>query len=220
MRRFQGYRTLDGQRLKDSGRPSDGPTITCFMQDLLFDTPWWLLALLLGGGAYIWYTGNARSEKSWKIAGIIIALAGLTLALTSWFVETDKEFVEHRTRDMVADINRRDWAALEKLLDAHTSLEGVYTNRDQIIEGAKKTADVIGLSSASITSMEVKQTDTLITVDLSILSNQDITMGRPTITSWRFDWQNTGTGWKLQRIEPLEGNQVTKDELLKHLERP
>jgi hypothetical protein len=190
------------------------------MQDLIFDTPWWLLILLIGGGGYVWYNGNTRRDKSWKIAGIVIALVGLTLALTSWLVQTDKEYVEHRTRQMVDAFNRRDWTALEGLLDPQTSLEGVYKNRDQIIQGAKKTVDVIGLSSASITSMEVKQTDTLITADLAILSNQDITLGRPTITSWRFDWENTGTGWKLVRIEPLEGNQVSKDELLKHLERP
>ena len=190
------------------------------MQDLIFDTPWWLLILLIGGGGYVWYNGNTRRDKSWKIAGIVIALVGLTLALTSWLVQTDKEYVEHRTRQMVDAFNRRDWTALEGLLDPQTSLEGVYKNRDQIIQGAKKTVDVIGLSSASITSMEVKQTDTLITADLAILSNQDITLGRPTITSWRFDWENTGTGWKLVRIEALEGNQVSKDEVVRHLERP
>jgi hypothetical protein len=179
-----------------------------------------LLILLIGGGGFVWYTGNTRSEKSWQIAGIILALAGLTLVLTSFFVQTDKEYVEHRSKQIVAAVDHRDWNALQTLLDPQTSLEGIYKNRDQILDGAKKTADTIGLASISITSTEVKQTDTLITVDLTLLSNQDITMGRPVITNWRFDWDNTGTGWKLVRIEPLEGNQVSKEDIVKHLAQP
>jgi hypothetical protein len=190
------------------------------MQDLIFDAPWWLLILLIGGGGYVWYNGNARQDKSWKIAGIVIALLGVALLLTSLLVQTDKEFVSKHSRQIVEAAGNRDWPALEKLLDPHTSVLGVYANRDQIIAGAKKTADTIGLTSASVTSLEVKQTDADITVDLSILSNQDITMGRPTITNWRFDWEDRGSGWKLVRIEPLEGNQVTKDEVERHLERP
>jgi hypothetical protein len=190
------------------------------MEDLFFDTPWWLLTLLIGGGGYVWYTGNARSEKSWKIGGIVIALVGVGLAITSCLVTTDKEYVDQHTRQIVEAFNRRDWPALHGLLDPHTSLEGVYTNRDQIIDGGKKTVDAIGLTGASITSLQTKQTDTLITVDLNILSSQDITMGRPTVTSWRFDWENRGTGWKLVRIEPLQNEQISKDDVLKHLERP
>jgi 4-amino-4-deoxy-L-arabinose transferase-like glycosyltransferase len=189
------------------------------MQDLIFNTPWWLLLLLIGGGGYVWYTGNTRSEKSWKIGGIVLALLGITLAVTSWLVQTDKEYVGNRSRQIVAALDRRDWSALDGLLDPHTSLEGVYKNRDQIINGAKKTVDTIGLSSMSITSMDVKQTDTVITVDLNILSSQDLTLGRPTITSWRFDWENTGTGWKLVRIEPLPNGQISKEDIVQHLEK-
>jgi hypothetical protein len=189
------------------------------MQDLLFDTPWWLLILLIGGGGYIWYNGNARSEKSWKFAGIIIALAGLSLVLTSWLVKTDKEVVADRSRQIVDAVDRRDWNALEGLLDPHTGLEGIYKNRDEIIDGAKKTVDAIGLTSASVTSIDVKQIDTDITVDMNILSNQETTLGRPTVTSWRFDWQNTGTGWKLVRIEPLPNGQISKEDIDRQLQR-
>ena len=190
------------------------------MQELLFNTPWWLLILLFGGGAYVWWVGNTRSEKSWKTAGIAIALLGVCLLATSFFFETDKEHVEKQTRRIVADLDHWDWDDLEKAMDPRTSLEGVYTNRQQIIDGAKKTADAIGLSSVSITSMQAKQTDTLITADVNILSSQDVTMGRPTVTSWRFDWENTGTGWKLVRIEPLQASQVSRDDVLKNLQKP
>jgi 4-amino-4-deoxy-L-arabinose transferase-like glycosyltransferase len=190
------------------------------MSDLLFDTPWWLLAILIGGGGYIWYVGNTRMEKSWKIGGIAVAALGLLLILTSWLVVTDKEYCDKRTRQIVEAASHRDWPALEKLLDPQSSVEAIYTDRDQIIAGAQKTVDKIGLTSASITSMQVKQTDTVITADVSILSYQDITMGRPIITSWRFDWENTGGGWRLVRIEPLQGEQVSKEDLLAHLQRP
>jgi hypothetical protein len=190
------------------------------MRDLIFATPWWLLALLIGGGGFVWYTGDSRMEKPLKVAGLCIAGLGVLLALLSWLFVTDKEYCEKQTRQMVAAVDHRDWPALEKLLDPRTSLEGIYKNRDEIIDGAKKTVDALGLTSVSITGTEVKQVDTVITVDLRILSDQDATMGRPAISNWRFDWANTGNGWKLVRIEPLEGEQVSRDEVLKRLQRP
>ncbi len=149
-----------------------------------------------------------------------MASIGLVLFALGWLVETDKEHCEHRTRQIVAAVDRRDWTALQSLLDPQTSLEGIYLNRDQIVAGAKKTADTIGLSSASITSMETKQHDTVITIDVNIYSLQDATLDRPAITSWQFDWSNTGTGWKLQQIEPLGSQQVDKADLVRHLDKP
>ena len=121
------------------------------MNDLLFDTPWWLMILLIGGGGYVWYTGNTRMEKPSKIAGIALAAVAVVLMLTSWLVVTDKEYVEQHTRQIVDTVNHRDWSKLESLLDPQTSLEGVYSNRAQIIDGARKTVDTIGFTSASIT---------------------------------------------------------------------
>jgi hypothetical protein len=190
------------------------------MQDLVFNTPWWLLLLLVGGGGFAWHVGQARSDRTVRTAGWVLVGAGVLLFALSWLVTTDRESVERQTRAVVAAVDKKDWQALTLLLDARTSLVGAYNNRDQIIDGAKKTSDAIGLGSVSITGMETKQADTLITVDLNVLSYQDYTMGRPTVTSWRFDWQNTGGGWKLARIEPLPNDQSTPEEVLHHLQKP
>jgi hypothetical protein len=51
------------------------------------------------------------------------------------------------------------------------------------------------------------------------MSTQEATLDRPMPTSWRFDWQNTGTGWKLREVEPLDGGQVKKEEIMGRLAR-
>ncbi|MBV8782013.1 MAG: hypothetical protein JO353_11500 [Phycisphaerae bacterium] len=103
-------------------------------------------------------------------------------------------------------------------MPARVNIADVYNNRDELIEGAKKTADTIGLKSATITSMDVTQNDTVITVDLTVLSTQDLTMDRPLPTNWRFDWENRGTGWLLDRIEPLDTQQVSKRDIVSHMQ--
>ncbi len=189
------------------------------MSDLLFDTPWWLLVLLIGGGAGIWYVGNTRTDAKIKTAGLAVLVLGVVLALLSYFVDTDKEIVARRTRQLVASVVDRNWDVFTSLLDPQTSFAGAYKNRSQIVDGAKKTVEAMGLKSASITSMEVTQNETVITVNLTAVSTLDITMDRPAPSSWRFDWQNTGTGWKLVEIEPLDGSQVKKEEILGRLAR-
>jgi hypothetical protein len=189
------------------------------MNDLLFDTSWWLLVLLICGGIGIWYVGNTRLDAKIKWAGLAVLLLGIALALLSYFVDTDKEIVTKRTRQLVTSVVDRNWDAFASLLDPNTSFANAYRNRGQIVDGAKKTVDLIGLKSASITSVEVTQNDSVITVNLNAMSTQDATMDRPLPSSWRFDWQNTGSGWKLAEIEPLDGSQVKKDEILGRLAR-
>jgi len=188
------------------------------MKDFLFDAPLWVLCVLIAGGVAIWWAGNNRVDKAMKRIGLVVLLAGILLAGTSFLLETDAEKVTRKTEQLVQAINIRDWPTFESVLDPRTRF-AFYGNRDAIVAGAKQTADDIGLKSARITGMTVSRKDTVISIDLRAISEQDRTMGRPVVTDWRFDWQNLGTGWKLMTITPLKGEQVTAEEIQRNLSR-
>ncbi|MBC8106816.1 MAG: hypothetical protein H7Z14_09525 [Anaerolineae bacterium] len=188
------------------------------MKDFLFDAPLWILCILVAAGVAIWWAGNNRTDKPLKRVGLSVLVAGIALALTSYFFDTDAEKVTRKTERLVAAVNARDWKTFESILDPQTRFT-IYRNRDDIVKGAKESADAIGLKSARITGMTVDKKDTVISIDLRALSEQDRTGGRPIVTDWRFDWQNLGTGWKLTTITPLKSEQVSAEEIQRNLSR-
>ena len=76
----------------------------------------------------------------------------------------------------------------------------IYPNRDILLKGAAACVDQYQLKSARITSLEVKQTQTLITVDMTVWTVQDVTMDRPLPSSWQLVWDQTGNDWSLFQI--------------------
>jgi phosphate/sulfate permease len=187
------------------------------LTQLLFETPWWLPTSLIGVGIIIFLAGNRRQEKKILIIGIVLVLLGITNALVSYFVMTDMEKVVARTKQLVASVNARDWNTFSSLLDPQTSLDG-YHNRDQLVAGAKLTADRIGLKSVRITGYDTEKHDTLIIVNIRALSEQDV--AGATVTDWQLQWQNFGNGWLLYNIQPLTNAQVHEEDIEKRLVHP
>jgi hypothetical protein len=188
------------------------------VSDWLFDTPWWLLAVLVGAGVAILVAGNRRQERHVMRMGLILFLAGATLAAMSWFVDTDKEVAVARTRAIARAVNQRDWEGLRSLLDPNTSLL-FYNNRDEIIKGGRETAERIGLKNVRLLSVTPEQTQTNISVYVQALSEQELFPGL-TATSWQFNYNNLGTGWQLSGIVPLPTGPVTPDMIQRQLSRP
>jgi hypothetical protein len=188
-------------------------------QDLLFDTPWWLLAALGIAGIVLLVMGNNRQKRQMIWAGLIVLVLAVAWTLVSWFVDTDLEAAVKRTKGIVHAVDQKDWKKFESLLDPRTSF-AYYNNREQLVINGKATAERIGLKSVTLTGTEAKQADTLITVDITVLSNQSITMDRPLPTSWRFSYQNLGQGWVLHHIDALPNQQITPEMINKELVRP
>lgn len=176
------------------------------MGELFFDTPWWLPALIAGVGVVLFITGNNRRETKVRGAGIALAVLALLVVAVSSFVDTPREKVMKDTRRLVEAVEKRDWQTMTSLLDPRCSLEK-YANREQIVKAAQEACEQFNVTSIRITSLVADQTDTLITVTLDILSEQDLTMGRPYPTSWQLGWQKTAAGWSLRNINVLESRQ-------------
>src|SRR3954466_9699475 len=102
------------------------------MRDLLFDTPFWLLGVFVVLGIGLWFSGNARQEKRLQYAGYLSLLIAGVLALLSYVVDTDREIVVKRTRQIVEAVSKKDSAAALKLLHPRATLGEM--NRQQIAD--------------------------------------------------------------------------------------
>ncbi len=181
----------------------------------LFDTPWWMIAVLMGIGAVVFVAGNRRQDKHMMYGGGVFLLLGIALGVLSWLIDTDLEKAEKRIRGIASAVDQRDWNKLSGLLDPNTSFAW-YRNRDEIVAGGRETAERIGVKNVRLINVDAEQAGTLITVSVDAISEQDLYPGT-TPTSWRFTFENLGSGWTLTRIEPLPNLIVTPEMIQRQL---
>jgi hypothetical protein len=130
------------------------------MEDILFDTPVWLLAVLgLAGLVFLW-AGFLRERRDKLLGGIgvILLVSGAVLFAASRIVETDKEQVVRRSRELVKSVEAKDWSALsDHLLPSATVIvEGtpMCNSRDEILEKARIYGNMAGSMELQITRNE------------------------------------------------------------------
>jgi hypothetical protein len=178
------------------------------MTDLLFSTPWWLPTAIIVAGVFVFVTANARQISGARNVGAGLVLLAFVLMLVSYLVETDKERVVRQSRELVKSVEQRDWPKMRSLLDPQVSLAivgaSIYNDREQLVQGAQHSVDQHGLKSVVITSLDAERAQSVITVDIDVLSEQDATMGRPVPSSWQFDWEKRGKDWVLDKITCLK----------------
>jgi len=177
---------------------------------LLFETPWWLPTVIVAVGAVIFYTANNRGERKLRNIGLAVAAAGIALALVSYFVDTDQERAVKQTKELVAAFEHKDWTKLRSLLHPRVTLAianvpmTLYSDRDQLIARAKDASDRYDFHSITITSVDARQDQTIITVTLNLVSIQEQTGGRPIPSTWEFDWLQSADGWTLYKIRAIQ----------------
>jgi len=184
------------------------------MSELLFDTPWWLPTILAGLGLYCFWSGNRRQEAKVRNAGFALLAAAVGVLLLSYFVDTPRETAVRRSKTLVRSVEAREWATLKANLDPGVSLSVLgfnvlYENRDDLIKGAQLGVEKYGVRNVHVLSTEAEQTESLISVNMSIVSEQESTMGRPVPTSWRLEWQRSGKDWTLVRITCIKIGSLT-----------
>lgn len=175
------------------------------MADLLFDTPYWLLGLLAVVGVALWLSGNARRDKTLQRVGYAVLGVGVALFLVSWFVDTDRETVAKRTRQVVAAVDNKDAATLAKLLHPDATLGDL--NKQQIVDAAKKAMDKYRLKDVRATSVETVQPNRAeVIVDLGVTANIDTSVWSGAVpTVWELVWAKSGGEWLLRDIKSKRG---------------
>lgn len=174
------------------------------MNDLLFDTPLWILIALGAVSAVLLVTGNSRQNRRLMLAGLVVLLAGAGLLAASYLVQTDKEKCLSRTRQLVDAVVARDQGALMSLLHPSCALE--QWRRDDIVSGAKVYADRYGLTGATITGTTVEGTPAMISTRMVVFSSHQIqSLPMDKLRSeWQLDWLESREGWLCKNITPLK----------------
>jgi hypothetical protein len=179
------------------------------MARLLFDTPWWFPTILIFLGGFLFWTGNQRQETKIRAGGLALILAAIAVILLSWFVDTDAEKAVKAAKGMVTAVEQHDWTKLRNLLGPNATLAVIngpelYANRNEIVAAAQKAVDQYGLKNTHVISTHVDETDQLIAVTMTVISEQDFTQGRPLNTSWKLEWERSGSTWVLVRITCIQ----------------
>ena len=191
------------------------------MRDLLFDTPYWLLGGLVVLGIALWFSGNARQEKRLRLAGYLAFLVALVLALLSYCVDTDREIVTRRTRQIVEAVEKKDTATAQKLLHPRASLgQRADMNKQQIADRIATAADQFGIQSIRITSLEVTAQPLGAEMTATLAATANTTMGGfsgPIPSTWDLTWVKTNDGWLLRDIIPRQVPSMDPATLLEHL---
>ena len=184
------------------------------MIDLLFDTPWWLPVAIIAAGVTLFLGGNKRLETRMRNAGLAVAGVGLLLALISYLVDTDKEKVIDRSRQLVQAVVAREWQATEALLDpaAAFTYSGLsYGDRKAIIEAAQRGTQSAGLSSATVTDVGTQRIGSVYTTSLRIFSVQEKAGGIQTPSDWELDWKKTDQGWVVIDIRLIQFGKLSPE---------
>ena len=177
----------------------------------LFAPPIYLPAVVLLVGVIVLFVGLRAGQRPVWLGG-----GGLAVLAVGWFglaavVETGREAALARTSAIVDAAEDGRWADFGALLDPITSLPGFYADGAEFAAGAERSVERAGVTSAAVTSTQVDESvPGAVIVDATVLSQQEITMGRPFKSGWRFRYVRTDDALVLERVEviPVTGGNV------------
>ena len=187
-------------------RLAPGPTIleTFFEQPLLTAG----FAIFLGLILFFVFSRSGKARRAVVAAGVCVAAAAALFALAH-VVETDREKVKQRTRDLVDAVQRADMVAIGEML-APTASGAFYGNtvaapRDALLERLDNALRQYPVESARITTLEAAsrlkgaaQTRTRVVIRVPEATFYDI----PNYAWFLIDWRIDASGeWIATRVE-------------------
>ena len=177
------------------------------MQELLFDPAWWMPLIGVIVGVAVFLSGNARQRNGPRSLGLTVVLLSVGWYVMAWFVETPLEICTRQTREFAADVQNRDWPKLAKLLDSQVSLgvpnNEVYANKEELLHGVQTGVQNYGLKAVHVLSLTPFPHGTIITIDMTVWTEQDSALAPSLTSSWEMQWAHEGTGWLLQQVTCL-----------------
>lgn len=172
------------------------------MQDFLFDTPYWFLGLLGVIGAALWISGNSRQNKRLQQASFAVFFLAVLLGTLSLLIDTDKEKVIKRTRQLISAVEKQDKFIADKLL--HPQVELGNLDKPSIVERIGTAASEFHIKSISITSITVEPAGQDLSVIMAATANVDHSLwSGPVPSTWKMVWEKSGQEWLLREISPI-----------------
>jgi len=183
------------------------------MNELLFDTPLWILLGLVGVGVTVFLVGNNRVNTQIRLAGLVALLLGMTLWLSSYFIETFKEKCESRTHDIADAVDAQDCDGLGRLIDTGTQFGGLRgRGMSKILETA---ASEIGFKGLTVIGTTTQATDATADVSLRVLAEVNTSVPP---TTWLFQYEKRSDGILLSRIRYVpDQSDLTEEQMERRL---
>jgi hypothetical protein len=159
--------------------------------------------------------GSRRANKRLRSAGVIVFAIGIVFASAYFLIDTGPEQVENNTRQIVADVDGRNWTDLRGLLDSQTSLDfGDHTpsgpvnlkGGDEIVRFIQSEATKANLRNVAITDTRIEHNGDWILIALAADGWMDGSVSRPAKSSWKFNWFRRGGTWHLDSIKLTDLN--------------
>jgi hypothetical protein len=175
------------------------------------EMPWYIPTTLVLVGGIVLYTGMNRLNERLRSGGAIALILGLLLFVTSWSLESDREKVTSLSRQLVKNVEKRDWTALEELLHPKVKV-AVFRGREVVVEAIKLAVNRSDLKSTTITSVSAKpQGNAVIMVQIQVYA--DTAVVGSAVTNWQMEWDKLGGRWQATEITPLGGPSISSDAL-------
>lgn len=187
------------------------------MYESLFSPSIWLPPLVLAVAAVIFVVGNNRVHQPTRLAGVGLAVVALVWIAAAYFVQTPVEQAVSRTKQIIASVEKSDWAGLAASLDGATTL-AVLRGPSQISTVTQEVADRYGLKDIT-----VLRTDAVVAPpqrDIVVTANTLVEGAHATTFRIQFTYSRRADGLLLQSIRPLEVNGQSLDNVQRYLPRP
>jgi hypothetical protein len=163
--------------------------------------------LILGLGAVLVLNARARLRTGLVVLSVAALLAG-GLGLLAGMVETPREVLQERTRELVDALAQLDQAGMRSVLheDVAVQVRGAraFEGRDAVIRGAQTRLG----GSVSIESHAIPEVQAVIDGENAARTQARVRhtgTGVPPASWWRIDWYRASpeSPWEAIRIEPL-----------------
>ncbi len=181
--------------------------------NFIAEIPWWIpSALLVAGGVLAW-TANARRLRGMMRGGSGLIGLAIVLIAVSWMLESDREQVRNRTRQLVKAVAGRDWQAMKSLLHPEAEVM-MLRGRDAVIKVASTAVEASSLQSAKVISMGDQEIPPDYIVTLQVMG--DFRDGS-VLSNWKLEWTKGEAGWVLIDAEFMGGPGLSTSDVERYL---
>lgn len=165
------------------------------------------IAAAVVGGILLYSVGN---EKKFRIISSCLILLAVLGFLVSQLLESDREIVERKTKEMVSSVSSAQWDRLPTYFHPKAHILA-FSDRDSIVQAIKSNCERINLRSARQTSSKSVQEGDQWTVSFNV--NAEAESFSNIQTQWEATWIKDQDQWVISEIRPLGGFGVTADDL-------
>lgn len=157
------------------------------MPEFIASPPWYIPSALGVIALVLLFQGNRSTNKQLKSIGLLCAVLATVVMALGHFLESDREAVERRTRELAAAVDRRDWKTFGEMLDPKVSFEKFYVGKDSLVAGAEATVDKVGVKDITISGVETAFRANA--YDVTFRATAEIReIGQRAPTDWRLTW--------------------------------